>query len=350
MTPKQNTADTTATLVDDIKAYVSRFVTVGADELHVIALWVLHTWTFGPEVPHPYTTPYLYIYSAEKRSGKTRLLEVLETIVRNPARVTDPSAAVLFRSIEIEQPTVMVDEADAVWSGAKNESLRGAINAGYKTGGKVPRIEKGEVRYFSVFAPKALAGIDNNMLPDTIRDRCLPIHMHRQPAGTSEQFFSWDVDTIAEPLRERIEKWVKTDYLKLSQDRPKAFAEVGDRAWEICMPLVQISKGFKSMYAPTKKALVTLLTQDDGREDPATRMLSTLREVWEANGNPASLPTALFLEALNGDDGGSGWNQKLLSNRLRPYGIKSKTIRYKQQVVRGFSRSDMQDAFARYLD
>lgn len=349
--PKQDAAQTTANLVRDIMGYISIYVTVGADELLTLALWVLHTWTFGPEVPHPYTTPYLYIYSAEPGSGKTRVLDVLETICRNADKVTDPSAAVLFRNIEANQPTLLIDEADAIWSGEKNEKLRGAVNAGYKMGGKVQRIDKGEVRDFSVFAPKALAGLDNNLLPDTIRDRCIPIHMHKQPKGSTKMFLSWEVDAVAEPIRDRIQQWVKTDYLKLSQDMPKPLTELGDRQWEISYPLVQISKGFAGMYAQTRKALVKLLT-GEARETPQQRMLRTLLKVWEDNGNPAVLPTAMFTDALNDNgDGtkGKNWNQQLLANKLRPYGVKTQTIRYKTQVVRGYRRVDMQDAFDRYL-
>lgn len=171
------------TIIEEIQSYVGKYVQMGKEESLAVALWVLHTWTFSPALPSPYTTPYLYIHSAERRSGKTRLLEVLETIIRNPLRAADVTSPVLFRAIETMNPTLLLDEVDAIWSGAKNEELRGVLNAGYKRGGYVYRVERSEPRQFNVFGPKALAGIDNAMLPDTVRDRCIPIHMHRQNAG-----------------------------------------------------------------------------------------------------------------------------------------------------------------------
>jgi hypothetical protein len=50
-------------------------------------------------------TPYLAVTSAEKQSGKTRLLEVLEALVADPLPVVSPSAASLYRSIEAAKPT-----------------------------------------------------------------------------------------------------------------------------------------------------------------------------------------------------------------------------------------------------
>ena len=47
-------------------------------KLTTVALWVAHTWTFEATE----TTPYLSITSPEKRSGKTRLLETLEQLVK----------------------------------------------------------------------------------------------------------------------------------------------------------------------------------------------------------------------------------------------------------------------------
>ncbi len=340
--------DTTATLLDDIGAFITKYVTLASDnEKLMLALWVLHTWTFSPEVPHPYTTPYLYIYSAEKQSGKTRLLEVLETIIRNPSRAANLTEPVMFREIEASQTTLLIDEVDAIWSGAKNEGMRGLLNSGYKRGGKAKRIENREVRDFNVFAPKALAGIDNNLLPDTVYDRCIPIHMHRQKVGTTQPFYSFAVEPEAEALRDRIHAWVNTDWLKLSADMPVPFTEIGDRAFEISMPLLQISKGFRNGYVNTKKALIVLLNRET-KMDAKTQMLADIRELFDRE-KADKLPSATIIAHLNGDDGKGGWTQKLLASRLQPYGVKGSTIRHKNEVMRGYRRADFTDAWERYL-
>jgi 5S rRNA maturation endonuclease (ribonuclease M5) len=67
-------------LLDDISAYIRRFVSLSESQVRVAAVWVVHTHTFDAAD----STPYLAITSAEKQSGKTRLLEVLQTLVANP--------------------------------------------------------------------------------------------------------------------------------------------------------------------------------------------------------------------------------------------------------------------------
>lgn len=45
-------------------------------------------------------------------SGKSRLLEVLELLVLRPWMNIAPSDAVLYRKVDIDHPTLLVDEVD----------------------------------------------------------------------------------------------------------------------------------------------------------------------------------------------------------------------------------------------
>src|SRR5215211_50544 len=65
-----------ANLLDRIVRYLQRYVVLSVEQADVLALWVQHTHAFEACD----TTPYLEVTSAEKRSGKTRLLEVLNTV------------------------------------------------------------------------------------------------------------------------------------------------------------------------------------------------------------------------------------------------------------------------------
>ena len=71
------------------------------------------------------------VLSPEKRSGKTRALEVLELLTPRAWRIVQPSTAVLFRKIEKDHPTLLLDEADAIvintcgfLEASKEESLK----------------------------------------------------------------------------------------------------------------------------------------------------------------------------------------------------------------------------------
>ncbi|HAM58046.1 MAG TPA: hypothetical protein DCQ64_22585, partial [Candidatus Rokubacteria bacterium] len=103
----------------------------------------------------------------------------LHGVAFNASLCVNATPAVLFRLIEETRPTLLVDEAEALESDHRRELL-GIINAGYKRGATVPRVEGDRprrVEFFDVFTPIALAGIRG--LHATTEDRCLPLVMQR---------------------------------------------------------------------------------------------------------------------------------------------------------------------------
>jgi hypothetical protein len=88
------------------------------EQASVIAVWIAHTWVFNA---FEYT-PYLFVFSAAKRSGKSRVLEVVEQLAKNAELVQSASAASLIRSIDEANPaTMLLDEVDALYSRGKND-------------------------------------------------------------------------------------------------------------------------------------------------------------------------------------------------------------------------------------
>jgi hypothetical protein len=150
-------------------AFLRRYVVLGSEQADAVALWVVHTHAFEAAE----ATPYLAITSAEKESGKTRLLETLEMLVAEPWLTGRATPAVLTRKIDAEEPTLLLDESDAAFGGEKEyaEVLRGILNTGYRRGGKTSvAVATGRdfsYRDLSTFSPKAIAGIGK--LPDTAR-------------------------------------------------------------------------------------------------------------------------------------------------------------------------------------
>src|SRR5215207_5611240 len=84
-----------ALVLADVVAFLRRFVVMTPAQATAAALWVVH----GYALDACEASPLLAITSAEKRSGKTRLLDVLELLVANPWRVVMPSEAVVFRKL-----------------------------------------------------------------------------------------------------------------------------------------------------------------------------------------------------------------------------------------------------------
>jgi hypothetical protein len=83
------------TMLRSVFSFIRRFVSLSDSQARVLTLWIIHTHAF----PAASATPYMAINSPEKQSGKTRLLEVLKTLVASPWMTGRVTAAVLTRKI-----------------------------------------------------------------------------------------------------------------------------------------------------------------------------------------------------------------------------------------------------------
>src|SRR5262245_17995671 len=170
-------------LLNAISAILRRYVVFPLQEqANVIVLWIVHTWLLDA---FDYT-PYLNVFAAAKRSGKSRVLEVLNLLCRNPRLTSGGSSAALIRTVnEANPPTILLDEIDAVYAKKNDgeaESTRQFLNAGFRRGAKFLRCAgQGaaiEAKQFPAFCAKAFAGIGRCM-PDTVLDRSLLIELQR---------------------------------------------------------------------------------------------------------------------------------------------------------------------------
>lgn len=145
-------------LLDLIVAFLEGYLVFRSPlQANALALWIAHT-----HVLEAFDiTAYLHVQSPVKRSGKTRLLELVEELVLRPWRVVEVTAATVFRKIARDTPTLLLDEVDTIWRGAKSsetaQAPRGVLNAGYRRGVSVPRcVGRNFERLvdFPVFCPK----------------------------------------------------------------------------------------------------------------------------------------------------------------------------------------------------
>jgi hypothetical protein len=334
----------------------------------VIALWITHTWILDA---FDYT-PYLDIRSPEKRCGKTKLLDCLEFLVAKPWRAVSPSEAVLYRKIESDQPTLLLDEVDTVFSGSKKEHkepLRALLNAGFERKAKVPRcVGKGSnyrVQEFSVFCAKAFAGIGR--LPDTVADRCIPIPLTRRARDESVQRLrKRDAETATAAIRATLESWSRQEGLvkKLRASRPEIPDELDDRQADICESVLVIADVAGADWPKRcRESLVSLCAADIyDDESLGVKLLSTIREAFNAM-NADRLATKELLERLVNQDTDAPWaawwehdlkNDNIkgpgakLAKYLKRYGIKSRGIRLGDNTTRGYVREDFTDAWKRY--
>ena len=89
-------------------------------QVTAVTLWVAHTWVIEAFD----FTPYLHISSPVKRCGKSRVFDCLRLLCAKAMAGRSITEAVLFRKIEQDAPTLLLDEVDAIFS-AKGDEERG---------------------------------------------------------------------------------------------------------------------------------------------------------------------------------------------------------------------------------
>jgi len=347
-----------AVLLDNVRGMLMRYIVLDQQQADAVTLWVAHTHTIeAAEV-----TPYLAITSAEKRCGKTRLLEVLDLLVIHPWLTGRTTAAALARKVDRDCPTLLLDESDAAFKGDKeySETLRSVLNTGHRRGGKVTCcIGQGanlDFRDFSTFCPKAIAGIGK--LPDTVSDRSIAITLKRRaPSEPIKRFRYRDVALEATPLRESLTRWASKAIPGLDNARPDIPTTLGDRAADGWEPLLAIADIAGGDWPERGRRAALALSVGEVHEDESlgVRLLTDSRRAFEEKGEDR-LGTSVLLEYLIaveeapwGEWYGRPLTARGLAKLLKPFGIVPRTIRTGDETLKGYAAGEFHDAWSRYI-
>jgi hypothetical protein len=345
-------------ILDSAFALVRRYLSLRDCEARVVVLWAAHTHAFDAAD----FSPYLSITSAEKECGKSRLLELLKLLVAKPWYTGRVSAAVLIRKTDAEQPTLLLDETDAAFGGAREnaETLRGVLNTGYERNGTTSCCVSQGANYtykdFSTFSPKAIAGIGK--LPDTVASRSIPIRLRRAARGTVPRLRQRDGVQETFDLRARLATWCQANVERLRNARPVIPCELSDRQADCCEPLVAIADAAGGDWPDAaRRSLVELCVQAQaGDESVGVRLLADIRDVFQSKAvdRLSSTDLASALAEIETSPWGE-WSKgkpltaARLARLLNPYEIFPDTIRIGEKTPRGYEAAWFQEVFRLYL-
>lgn len=353
-----------AELFDDVETFLTRFVvypTVHARRAHV--LWIGHAWLMDAWE----STPRIAFLSPEPGSGKSRALEVTEPLVPRPVHAVNTSPAYLFRKVSDPggRPTLLYDEIDTVFGprAKDNEDIRGMLNAGHRKGATAGRcVVRGktvETEELPAYCAVALAGLDD--LPDTIMTRSVVVRMRRR--APDEKVEPWRLrinGPEAGRLHQRLAKWAASvaDQLKGGDFWPDMPEGVHDRdadVWEALLAVADLAGGHWPDDA--RQAAVTVVTASkERRPSIGVQLLTDLKAVFDASRVDKMLTDDILAGLVKMDEApwktirkGEPLDPRGLSVRLSKYGIGSKPQREGEQVFKGYSRSQFEDAWKRYI-
>jgi hypothetical protein len=362
-------------LLDDLTAVVKRFVVLPQWGAETVALWTLHTYCFQLRD----VSTYLGLESPQHRCGKTTLLKVLNRLVNRPVVSSNISHPAFYRAIEEMRPTLMIDEGDTVLSG--NDELRGILNAGYtrdtafvvrvanqgedydeladdkeqKPKGKGAKRRKpgrgSRLVSFSSWCPKVIATIGH--LPATLADRCIVIHMERRlPSEKCERLRNFD-GTV---YRRECARFVRDNARAIAGAEPALPESLNDRAADVWEPLLALADLAGGEWPARAREAARALSGGGQENSPiGLLLLDILKGFVSLAGNRVSARSLVrWLRELTDRPWGDGLKGRPLTEhwlalQLRPYGIRPRTMRMGEAVLRGYFVDDFMDAFRRYV-
>ncbi len=347
-----------AALLDDVEAFIRRYCALPSEAAYAaVTLWAGHT-HFAQRFD---STPRLALLSAEKQSGKTRTLEVLELLCVGAEILNDASASYMYRRIDAGGVTVLLDECDAIWKRKGDDSaeaLRSIVNSGHRKRGTVGRVEmngkKGVLQRFKVYAPAALAGIGD--LPDTILDRAVIVRMRRRGRGEAiEQYRERTARPIGEDLAHQLSGWAAEVEHRIGDPWPQMPRGVVDRPADVWEPLLAVAEVAGGDW-PKRAREACVAFVSGARNDTASlgqRLLADLRDVFGDADKLASAEICRRLAAIEeapwADMYGKPMDPRRLARMLGEYEVASTKVRIGDTTPRGYLRETLVDPWARYL-
>ena len=355
-------------LLGEVEAFYRRFLaTLSDDHFAILAAWTAHTYVCDLA----YATPYLHVTSAERGSGKSRLLEVANLLTYRPALTVNVSGAALFRELDSgDVVTLLLDEVDNFLNAGKIESesrrdVLAILNAGYTRGATAARVlgagTKGEmVRRYAVFGPKVLTGLGE--LPDTLANRSLRFGMKKRTREEQvERFRARYAAPEGRALRDRLEAWAQDEHVReaLTVAEPALPDELEDRMMDAAEQLVAIADLAGGAWPERVRAAVVTVAREGASASEASRGMRLLADLRSVVADVARdrYSMAELVSALNAIEEAEwgGWHQgtglkaRDLGKLLKPYGIKSQTVPIDGGRPKGYYADRLADAFGRYL-
>jgi hypothetical protein len=366
-------ADTGVELLDQVLRALTRYVAFPSQE----AAWAVTLWVACTHAQDAWEhATRLVIKSPVKRCGKSRAFEVARELCHEVLATTNISTAALVRSIGLVKPapTILVDEADTIFATRRGErsegaeEIRGILNSGHARGWPYIRWDatarKREV--CPTFAMAAIAGIGD--LPDTIEDRAVIVTMRRRAPGEEVEKFRYKKAVPPlRALRDFLHDWVYSVADRLAEAEPDLPVE--DRAADVWEPLVALADAAGGHW-PERARQACMVLAGGGTGEDASEATRILRDIFTAfqpvvdeDGDvtrPATdrLATTTLLHRINAleDSPWGGWNRgdgmsaRNLAKLLKPYDIKSRTVKFSDgATAKGYHAQDFHDPWSRYV-
>jgi len=347
-----------AALLDALTKAIGSYVIMSDASRDAMALWIVHTHVVERFV----ISPRLAIRSPTHRCGKTTLIDVVSPLVRKPLSSDNITAPALTRVVAAHRPTVLIDEADSF--ARDDDALIGIIKGGHRRNRQAIRLvgDDYEPRAFDLFGALAIALIGN--LPAPLIDRSVVVDLKRRTADETITEFRFDRTEALDQLARKIARWAQDNADVVSAADPAMPSGVINRAADNWRPLLAIADAAGGRW-PNRARMACVAGDPDAGGDLIETLIGDIAAIFDDLGRDR-ISSAHLIEKLcdipgqpwaEFDKSGKPITQNRLARLLKPLrqpgndAITPQLMRLpdSDDPVRGYQRSQFDDAFARYL-
>jgi hypothetical protein len=372
-----------AQLLDEIDSLLRRFVYLQHDwQYQVISLWIAGTYCMSA---FEYVSR-LILVSPQPRCGKSRMLEMIESLSYKGFMTSSISGAYLVRrlaELDEHRMTLMIDEADTVLRRRHddNAALDNVLNSGFKATGVYSRCEednkgKYKVKDFCTFSAVVIASIGTKHFRKATLDRALIIEMQRRLKSEKVEPLRGRQrrDAVA-PYSRSLFEWTRGLLPIFKEpgyvDRIKMPEGVEDRLADILEPLIALANEAGGHWPERAQFIAQHVAENQPESDTAAAKLIALMVRLASQSKDGHLQTQTLIRYLNADN-----DQQIelddeepepidaevtqlvrnaagkitaadISRALKDFGLKSKH-RTTGDRIRGYRLADLKAAHERY--
>ena len=223
------------------------------------------------------TVPYLK-FEGIRGSGKSKAGTIFSFLSFNSLMAADLTPAAIFRTVEAERATLIMDEAEGMKNtDEKFMELLPILNSGWQKTGSTVRVEgntgKRKPISYSTYSPKVICAI--NPIFETLRDRSYLITLIKTLDESKANLNVREKDPVWREIRDSLYLLLLSHYgevleLAESNDIENDLKLIG-RDWDKAKPIVTLAK-FVSKYAgergeDIRKAIIDFLKQQVQEEE-----------------------------------------------------------------------------------
>jgi hypothetical protein len=337
-------------LLDALVATFRRYLALREGAAETLALWLVFTHAIDASA----VAPRLAILSPIPRCGKTTLISLLTRLVRRPLAASNATPAAIFRRIDQDQSTLLIDEADTFFIG--RSELAGIVNSGHaRDTAFVLRCEGDDhhVHSFGTYAAIAIAKIGK--LPAAVQDRSIVIHMQRRrPDERVDRFRQDRVASLLE-LKRKVIRWVTSNLSILKTADPAIPEGLNDRAADNWRILVTIADAAGGHWPETARRVAVMISGDEEDTSLSAQLLHDIADIFSTLTVDRISSAELRHQLECREDRpwatlseGEPIGAYRLATMLEPFGIRPKVLRIGDKTPRGYDRSQFADAWERY--